>query len=108
MYMSKHSILLSELAHYLNAYLDPNKMSDGSPNGIQVQNVGPITKIATAVSASLEAINKAAEMGAQALIVHHGIIKYNETKTITDMTYKRLGALIKNDIALLAYHLPLD
>jgi len=97
-----------ELAKYLNEYIDPLKIEENTYNGIQVANSGTITKIATAVSASLEVIEKTAELKAQALIVHHGIFLKNESPVLTETKYKKIKTLIDNDIALLCYHLPLD
>ena len=104
----KNKISTLELTQYLNEYIDPYKIDEGAYNGIQVTNSGTITKIATAVSASLEAIEKAAELKAQALIVHHGIFLKNEPQQLSGTKYKKIKALIENDIALFCYHLPLD
>jgi len=92
----------------LDELLDPTNMPDVCPNGLQVENTGTITKAATAVSASLEAIEKAVELGANALIVHHGIFLYKESPVITNSIYHKVKLLIDNNIALLCYHLPLD
>lgn len=102
------SIKLDELANYLNSYIDPLKIEEKTYNGIQVTNSGSITKITTAVSASLESIKKAIELKAQAIIVHHGIFQKNDLAIVTGTKYKKIKALIEHDIALLCYHLPLD
>ena len=48
-------------------------------------------------------------MKADALIVHHGLFwKFHGTRTITKAFGNRVRPLIKNDINLLGYHLPLD
>ena len=49
---------LQELAYHLDNFINPLKMEYIAINGIQVSNAGPITKIATAVTASLETIIK--------------------------------------------------
>lgn len=102
------NIALKELSTCLDSYLDPLRMEDTAINGLQVSNSGTITKIATAVTASLEAIEEAADLGAQALIVHHGIFRKGDSYKITGTQYRKIKALIDNDIALLCYHLPLD
>lgn len=100
---------LQALAHRLNHLLKANEITDYCPNGLQVENHDQeITKIAVAVTASLEIIEAAAKIGAQALIVHHGYFWKNESQALVGMKYKRIKALMKHDIALLAYHLPLD
>lgn len=107
-FMSSKSITSQELASYLNDFLDPLKINENSYNGLQVANSKPITKITTAVTASLEAIEQAIAMNANALIVHHGICTKNDTSPIIGSKYRKIKALIENNIALLCYHLPLD
>lgn len=103
---------LHELNNYLNSFLKKEDFeSDPSLNGIQIQNSEPsqkqIKKIAFAVDACEESAKIAAENGADVLIVHHGLF-WGECQTITDNFYKRISTFIKNDLALIAYHLPLD
>ena len=45
--------------------------------------------------------------GADILFVHHGLF-WGHCQTITGSFYKRIAAFIKNDLALCAYHIPLD
>ena len=58
--------MLSELAEYLDILLEVSKIEDSAVNGVQVGNTVAINKIATAVTASYEAIEKAAYAGANA------------------------------------------
>ncbi len=85
--------------------------ADPSKNGIQVQNIDPskdsITKIAFAVDACLETIEKTVESKAQMLVVHHGIF-WGHEQTIIGNHYDRIKKLIDNNIALYACHIPLD
>jgi dinuclear metal center YbgI/SA1388 family protein len=106
--VKKVSISLKELEYYLTTLLDPQKMEDSSPNGIQVAHTGSITRIATAVTASIETIEKAIALGVEALIVHHGIFRKNDPYPIVATNYRKIKLLIEHNIALLAYHLPLD
>ncbi len=103
---------LHELAQHLDDYLQVNHFDEAAYNGIQVANTGPmaedITHIATAVTASLETIEQAAQLGVQALIVHHGIFRKQDTHPIVGVLYKKIKLLMEHNIALLAYHLPLD
>ncbi|MEX1098951.1 MAG: Nif3-like dinuclear metal center hexameric protein, partial [Bacteriovoracaceae bacterium] len=60
-------------------------------------------------SATKDSFQKAAELGVDALIVHHGLFwKFHGPKTITGAFAKRVKPLIQNEINLLSYHLPLD
>ena len=98
-----------ELDKYFRSFLNIEMFqSDVSKNGIQVENSGrEITKVAFAVDACEETINRASEWGAQMLFVHHGLF-WGHEQTITGIHYKRIANLIKSDIALYACHIPLD
>lgn len=103
---------LNELDKYLNAFLKKEEfLADPSLNGIQIQNSEPnskqIKKIAFAVDACEESAKIAAENGADVLIVHHGLF-WGSCETLTGSFYKRASTFIKNDLALIAYHIPLD
>jgi len=102
------SIALPELVRALDDLLEPAAFKDYCPNGLQVEGKPLVKRIATAVTASQSIVDQAVKAGADALLVHHGYFWKNEPAVITGMKYRRLSALIKNDISLLAYHLPLD
>ena len=97
-----------ELAHYLENYLSASEFEDYGPNGLQVEGKESIKTCATAVSASLETIEKAVEAGVDALIVHHGLFWMRDDYCIIGPKRERLAALLKHEISLFAYHLPLD
>jgi dinuclear metal center YbgI/SA1388 family protein len=97
-----------ELEKYLNNYLKPHKIKDYCPNGLQVQGKSDVKRIITGVTASQALIDRAIEENADAILVHHGYFWKNEPASIRGMKYNRLSALIKHDINLYAYHLPLD
>lgn len=100
---------ITELENYLNKLLNIHEYKDYCPNGLQVQGKKEIKRIAFSVSASLESIKKASEWKADALVVHHGIFwNYKGVSPLVGAHYKRVSELIKSDINLLAYHLPLD
>lgn len=99
----------SELDLFLKTLLKPELFDDYCPNGLQIEGKDEITKIVFAVSATRESAEYAAKVQASALIVHHGLFwKFHGTKTLTGPFYKRVAPLIKNDINLFGYHLPLD
>lgn len=103
------STTCQELASYINDLLKIYEFDDYGPNGLQIEGANKIDKVALAVSATKESIDQAIEKGVQALIVHHGLFwKFHGPKTITGPFAKRVIPLIKNEINLLAYHLPLD
>lgn len=103
---------LKELDDYFNSFLKKEEYSsDISLNGIQIENSNPtgkeIKKIAFAVDACEATAKVAAELGADVLFVHHGLF-WGHCQTITGSMYKRVAAFIQNDLALCAYHIPLD
>ncbi len=97
-----------ELAQHLDEYLQINQFSEAAYNGIQVANSGEITSVATAVTASLQTIEQAVQLGVQALIVHHGVFRKQDEHPIVGVLYKKINLLMEHNIALLGYHLPLD
>ncbi len=97
-----------EFEQYINELLKVGEFKDYCPNGMQIQGKKQIRRLATAVTASLDVIEQAAALRADALLVHHGYFWKGENEAIVDMKYRRIASLIQNDINLLAYHLPLD
>lgn len=103
---------LTELDAYFNSFLNKEAFAgDPSLNGIQIQNREPdskqIKKVAFAVDACQESALAAAEWGADVLFVHHGMF-WGGCQTITGDFFKRVSAFLSHDLALCAYHLPLD
>ncbi|KGY12418.1 metal-binding protein [Vibrio tubiashii] len=97
-----------QLEKILNDKLSPQLIKDYAPNGLQVEGVEQIQKVVTGVTASQALIDKAVELNADALLVHHGYFWKGEPEPIRGMKGRRIRTLIKNDINLLGYHLPLD
>ncbi len=103
---------LIEVNEYFNSFLkSENYYKDISLNGIQIENSDSknkqIKRIAFAVDACEETAVKAAELNADVLFVHHGLF-WGQCERITNSMYKRVSSFIKNDLALIAYHIPLD
>ena len=98
-----------ELTDYLDDYLNANSFEDYGPNGLQIEGQEDIRKLAFAVSATAESVNKAVEAQCSALIVHHGVFwKKHGARTITGPFKKRVAPLVERGINLYGYHLPLD
>jgi dinuclear metal center YbgI/SA1388 family protein len=98
---------LSELTKYLDQLLHISEIEDDSLNGLQVENSGHVKKIALAVDACESAFQKAREIGADFVLVHHGLF-WGKPVAVTRMMYRRIQLLFECDIALYAAHLPLD
>ncbi|CAE6921308.1 GTP cyclohydrolase 1 type 2 [Vibrio sp. B1ASS3] len=97
-----------QLEKSLNEKLSPQLIKDYAPNGMQVEGKSEIKRVVTGVTASQALIDKAIELEADALLVHHGYFWKGEPEPIRGMKGKRIRSLIKSDINLYGYHLPLD
>jgi len=99
---------LEQLCEFCDEYLKVDDFNDYCPNGLQVEANPRVEHIVCGVTASQALIEAAIEQGADTLIVHHGYFWKGESQPITGYKARRIGSLIRNDINLLAYHLPLD
>lgn len=99
---------LTALRDYIESELEVGRYRDYCPNGVQIEGRAEVGRIATAVSASHQALEAATAWGADALLVHHGYFWRNEAASIVGLKKRRIAHLLKHDVSLLAYHLPLD
>jgi dinuclear metal center YbgI/SA1388 family protein len=99
---------LHDLVQYCDQYLDATSFRDYCPNGLQVEGRGTVRHLVSGVTASQALIEAAIEVGADALLVHHGYFWKGEDARVTGMKRRRLQLLLQHDISLIAYHLPLD
>lgn len=99
---------LSELESYLNKLLNISKFRDYAPNGLQVEGRAEVTRIVTGVTASQDLLDAAVELNADAILTHHGYFWKNESPVIRGMKKRRIATLLRHDISLFGYHLPLD
>ena len=96
------------LVAYLDDYLQARQGRDYGPNGLQVEGKDDIRKIVTGVSACQELFVRAREAGADAVLVHHGLFWEGMPRTLTGFQYRRVAELIRGEMSLISYHLPLD
>lgn len=102
-------IARQQLNDYYQALLRPDSYADYCPNGLQIEGTEQIGRIAFAVSATRDSIHQAVENKADALVVHHGLFwTFHGAKPLTGAFAQRIFPLVKNNINLFAYHLPLD
>lgn len=99
---------LADIIQWCDLTLKSNEFKDYAPNGLQIEGKTEVNKILCAVTASQTAIDVAIAQGADLLLVHHGYFWKGEAYPITGMRGNRIKSLIKNDISLVGYHLPLD
>src|SRR5512146_9466 len=99
---------LIELRDYIESELAVSRFRDYCPNGVQVEGRAEVRRIATGVTASQAVLEAATAWGADAILVHHGYFWRSEDAAITGIKKRRVAHLLKHDVSLLAYHLPLD
>ncbi len=101
---------LEEVARHLDEQLQCREFQDldASVNGLQVgKSRRRVRKVVAAVDASLESFERAADLAADLLIVHHGIF-WGQCSPVVGPSYERLASLVEKQLALYAAHLPLD
>lgn len=105
--MERRPVEVKRLADYLDEFLDVVRINDSALNGLQIEGSREVYRVALAVDAALGSFRQAVEMGAQLLVVHHGLF-WARREPVTGLLYNRIKYLVENDLALYASHLPLD
>ena len=101
-------MLRNDLLQTLNTLMQPENFKDYGPNGLQVEGRETVHTLVSGVTASRALIEAAIAAKACAILVHHGLFWRGQSGCITGWMKQRLALLLKHDINLLAYHLPLD
>ncbi len=105
--------ILADVVGHLDTQLRCHEFQgqDSALNGLQVGNTQneqfQLQTVVAAVDASLESFERAADLSANLLIVHHGIF-WGPIGAVTGPLYQRLFFLQQKQLALYAVHLPLD
>ncbi|MEW5839223.1 MAG: Nif3-like dinuclear metal center hexameric protein [Pseudomonadota bacterium] len=107
MHVSK-AVARETLLTYCEQLLRLDAYADYAPNGLQVEGRAEIRRIFSGVTASQALLDEALLQGADTVLVHHGYFWKSEDARVIGMKRKRLATLLKHDINLIAYHLPLD
>jgi len=97
-----------EIVAYANALLEVERWPEFAPPGLQVIGAGEVTLLLCGVSSSLALFEHAADIGAEMVLVHHGLFWRNEPLVVDRRLRGRLEALFRGEVSLLAYHLALD
>jgi len=97
-----------DLLAELDRLLEPARFSDYCVNGLQVPGPDQVDTIATGVSAGAQLFELAAAERAGLVLVHHGLFWVPGVQAIDAVLARRLQLLFDANIALAAYHLPLD
>ncbi len=102
------AVALNTLVEEADRYLGSTKIQDYCPNGLQVEGRPQVMRIVSGVTASQALLDAAVDARADLVLVHHGYFWKGENPCVVGMKQRRLKTLLKHDISLLAYHLPLD
>lgn len=100
---------LESLLQYVDEYLGVPGHPDYKTalNGLQVAGSATVETIATAVDASAGTIEASADLGADLLMVHHGLF-WGGLQPVVGRMHRRLTRLFEANLALYSCHLPLD
>jgi dinuclear metal center YbgI/SA1388 family protein len=96
-----------ELVAYLDDYLRVKEIGDSSQNGLQVEGPQGVTKVAFAVDGCQAVFDQAVAVGAQLLVVHHGLF-WSEPLRLVGALFRKVRTLMDGGCGLYAAHLPLD
>src|ERR671925_391092 len=99
---------IEDLIAALDELLEPATYADLGPNGLQVPGAREVTRVISGVSAQRQLSERAVELGAQLVLVHHGLFWDFQPTGLTPVLAERLRPLFKHDVNLAAYHIPLD
>ena len=99
---------MTDILAELDRLLTPTRFEDYCVNGLQVPGPALVETVATGVSAQAELFELAADERADLLLVHHGLLWGSGVRMIDAQLKRRLKLLFEAEMALAAYHLPLD
>lgn len=99
---------LNDLVLYLDRLLAVETFNDYCPNGLQVEGRPEVRTLVGGVTACQALLDAAVERDADAVLVHHGWFWKGENPRVVGMKQRRLATLLRREISLIAYHLPLD
>jgi dinuclear metal center YbgI/SA1388 family protein len=100
--------LTAEIVAEIDVLLEPGRFDDYCVNGLQVPGAREVRTLVTGVSANAQLFERAARLNADLLLVHHGLFWGSGVSAVDAVLKRRLQLLFDADIALAAYHLPLD
>lgn len=106
------SVKRDKLIKFCRDYLKVIEFQDYCVNGLQVEGKEDVSKIVTGVSWSMQLVQHAIEVEAEMVLVHHGLFGdmfgTPPNLTVSGFMKKRLAQLLRHNINLAGFHLPLD
>ncbi len=98
----------NEVDTWLREQLAVDRFKDYGPNGLQVEGRAEVRRVASGVTASRAFIEAAIAAGADTLLVHHGLFWRGQDGRLTGWLRERVALLMRHELNLFAFHLPLD
>lgn len=98
----------SQLIDFLDQHLQPQQFQDYCHNGLQLEGAAEVSHVVTGVTACQALLEQAVAVGAELVLVHHGLFWQSSPLTITGTTRARCALALANQLNVVAYHLPLD
>ena len=89
---------IDDLIRALDELLDPAAFDDYGPNGLQVPGPSEVRRVVTGVSAQRPLAERAVELGAELVLVHHGLFWEFLPVGLTPVLAERLRPLFKHDV----------
>ena len=83
-----------ELVAYVDEYLRVREIDDRSQNGLQVEGPERVTRVAFAVDGCQASFESAVAVGAQLLVVHHGLF-WDRPYRLVGQAFQRVRTLIE-------------
>ncbi|HET6611165.1 MAG TPA: Nif3-like dinuclear metal center hexameric protein [Kofleriaceae bacterium] len=102
------TVRLDDVVSFLDTTLEIERFRDYGPNGLQVEGRSEVRRVVAGVSANAALFERAAKIGADLIVVHHGLIWGGGLARVTGAVARRLELLLRHGMSLAAYHLPLD
>src|SRR5256885_16525522 len=100
------TVHLRDVVSFLDTTLEADRFKDYAPNGLQVEGAPEIDTIVTGVSANLALLERAVELGADLVVVHHGLVWGGGIPKITGPTAPPVKLLLAHHLPLAAHHPP--
>lgn len=97
-----------EIISFCDELLAASDYDDYGPNGLQVPGAADVGMVVTGVSAQLELLERARELGAELVIAHHGLFWEFHPRALSEQMAARLRLALGSELNVAGYHLPLD
>jgi dinuclear metal center YbgI/SA1388 family protein len=103
------STSLTEIARFLDAHLRVSEIPDepNALNGLQLEAKPEVTRLACAVDAGEPSIEEACRLGADLLVVHHGLL-WGGNRPFVGPHARKLKRCFESGLSVYSAHQPLD